>query len=182
MQRRLVEPFGTRAHLVGARVDSGVTLRLTQCGDQAIGAAERGAYARHGTAHGRAVDAHAEDRRQHRVRVRDRTEMQQVVTADGAAMAMLISFFLAGSLATKFKKQRKAQLLANASLPESQQEEDASDAHRGRTAQQVVATGGIPALLCLVCRVHACCGCVGYVYAQSTCTTRPATSDLPNGG
>ena len=105
-----------------------------------------------------------------------------VVTADGAAMAMLISFFVAGSLATKFKKQRKAQLLANASLPESQQEEDASDAHRGRTAQQVVATGGIPALLCLVCRVHACCGCVGYVYAQSTCTTRPATSDLPNGG
>ena len=85
MQRRLVEPLGTRAHLVGARVDSGVTLRLTQCGDQAIGAAERGAYARHGTAHGRAVDAYAEDRRQHRVRVRDRTEMQQVVTADGTA-------------------------------------------------------------------------------------------------
>eukprot|EP00964_Phaeocystis_antarctica_P085460 scaffold53978_cov63-Phaeocystis_antarctica.AAC.2 len=69
VQRRLVEPLGTGAYSVGAYIDGGVALGLARRRDQAVGVAERGAYARHGTAHGRAVDTHSEDRRQYRVRV-----------------------------------------------------------------------------------------------------------------
>ena len=72
-----------------------------------------------------------------------------VVTSDGRAMGMLLAFFLAGSFATKFHKSRKHALVSDAGLPEAEAGA-ASDAHTGRTARQVIATGGIPALLCLV--------------------------------
>jgi len=81
-----------------------------------------------------------------------------VATSDAGAMAMLMTFFLAGSFATKFKKARKRALLEQGDLPEAQEMAAAArhSKSKGRTHVQVLATGGVPALLCLV---RTCCCC-----------------------
>ena len=75
----------------------------------------------------------------------------------GRLTLMLATFFLAGSFATKYKHKVKEAKLKSAGLPEAEEAAVAAaaaaagkKARKGRTYQQVLATGGIPALLCLV--------------------------------